>query len=81
MTSIPITKARSILPKIFSDVFLKHKRVIVERYGHERVAIVPISDLEAMERWHKKIAQAADASFNKTDKRIPWDKVKKELGL
>ena len=81
MTPIPLTKARATLSEIFSDVCLKHKRIILERHGHERVAIVPIEDLEDIERRRKKIAIAAEEAFIESDKRIPWAKVKKELGL
>lgn len=81
MTTIPLTKARATLSEIFSDVCLNHKRIILERHGHERVAIVPIEDLEDIERRRKKIAIAAEEAFNESDKRVPWAEVRKELDL
>ena len=82
MTTIPFTHARAKLSELFTEVCTKGERIVVERHGHERVAIVPIGDIEALERLRdQRDIALAEAALNESEDRIPWDEVKKELGL
>ena len=57
-------------------------RVVIERHGHERAAIVPVEDMEALERLEDQLdVAAAEAALAESDDRIPWERVKKDLGL
>lgn len=56
--------------------------MVIERHGHERVAIVPIADVEALERLEDEAdIAAAEAALAESDKRIPWEQIKADLGL
>jgi prevent-host-death family protein len=82
MTTIPFTNARARLSELFTEVCTKHERIVVERHGHERVAIVPIEDIEALERLKdERDIAITEKALDESDDRIPWEEVKKELGL
>ena len=56
--------------------------MVIERHGHERVAMVPIEDVETLERLEDEAdIAAAEAALAESDKRIPWEQVKADLGL
>ena len=82
MTTVPFTQARSRLSGLITQVLTNSERIIIERHGHERVAIVPMKDAEALEQMEddRDIA-AAETALAESDVRIPWDEVKKDLGL
>ncbi|MBN1942518.1 MAG: type II toxin-antitoxin system Phd/YefM family antitoxin [Phycisphaerae bacterium] len=82
MTTIPFTSARARLSELFTEVCTKHERIVVERYGHQRVAMVPIEDIEALEHLEdQRDIAIAEAALDESKDRIPWEEVKQELGL
>ncbi len=82
MTIIPFTRARAELSDLFTQVITEHERVIIQRHGHECVALVPIEDARTLERLEDEIdIAAAKAALEESDDRIPWEQVKKDLGL
>ncbi|MBN1555274.1 MAG: type II toxin-antitoxin system Phd/YefM family antitoxin [Phycisphaerae bacterium] len=83
MTTISFTNARARLSQLFTDVCTKHERIVVERHGSQRVAIVPIEDIEALEqlREDQRDLAEAEAAWDESEDTIPWDEVKQELGL
>lgn len=78
------TDARENLAEILNRVAYAKDRVRITRRGKEVAAVVPIEDLELIERLEDEIdireakKALADAKKHGT---IPWDTVKKELGL
>jgi len=82
MTSMPFSEARANLSQLVTKVITSHERVVVERHGHERVAIVPMDDLETLERLEDQddIA-AAQAALDEPGENIPLSRVKSDLGL
>ena len=79
---VPFTEARSRLSDLFTRVVTRRERVVIERHGHERVAIVPIEDLETLERLEDEAdIAAAEAALDEPGESIPWDEVKADLGL
>jgi len=82
MTTVRFTEARALLSDLFTRVVTEGDRVVIERHGHERVAIVPIEDVETLERLEDEAdIAAAEAALAESDKRIPWEQVKADLGL
>jgi len=82
MVKIPFTKARSGLSGLITKVIMERERVIINRYGHEKVALVPIEDLELLERLEDEAdVAAAETSLAESGERVPWEQVKKDLGL
>ena len=80
MTSIPISEAREHLADLGNRVALRGERVIVERRGKELFALVPVEDLELLERLEDKVdLDAIRAARDEPTK--PWAEVKKALGL
>ena len=78
------TDARENMAEILNRVAYAKDRVRITRRGKEVAAVVPIEDLELIERLEDEIdireAKKALADVRKHGT-IPWEKVKKELGL
>jgi prevent-host-death family protein len=78
------TDARENMAEILNRVAYAKDRVRITRRGKEVAAVVPIEDLELIERLEDEIdireARRALADVRKHGT-IPWEKVKKELGL
>ena len=80
MTSIPITEAREHLADLGNRVALRGERVVVERRGKNLFALVPMEDVELLERLEDKMdLDAIRAAKDEPSK--PWAQVKKELEL
>ena len=80
MVTIPISQAREHLSDLGNRVSLRGERIVVERRGKNLFALVPVEDVEFMERLEDKMdLEAIRAS--KDEPTIPWEKVKKNLGL
>ena len=78
------TDARENMAEVLNRVAYAKDRVSITRRGKEVAAVVPIEDLELIERLEDKIdireAKKALADVRKNGT-IPWAKVKKDLGL
>ncbi len=78
------TDARSNLTEIANDVAYRRKRIIITRKGKQLIAIVPIEDLEALERIEDRIdlddARKALADVKKHGT-VSWDSLKRKLDL
>ena len=80
MTTIPISEAREHLADLGNRVSLLGERVIVERRGKNLFALVPMEDVELLERLEDKLdLDAIRAAKDESTK--PWAEVKKALGL
>ena len=80
MTSIPISEAREHLADLGNRVSLRGERVVVERRGKNLFALVPVEDLELLERLEDRLdLDAIRAAKDMPTK--PWAEVKKALGL
>jgi prevent-host-death family protein len=78
------TEARERMADVLNRVAYAKDRVRITRRGKEVAAVVPIEDLELIERLEDEIdireAKKALADVRKHGT-IPWEKVKKDLGL
>jgi mRNA interferase RelE/StbE len=57
------------------------ERVVVERRGKGVAALVPVEDLELLQALEDRIDLAAARKALREPGRIPWEKVKQDLGL
>jgi prevent-host-death family protein len=84
MDSVNTTEARENLAEVINRVTYAKDRVRITRRGKQVAAMVPIEDLELLERLEDEIdireakKALADARKHGT---IPWETAKKELGL
>ena len=82
MTKLSFTRAQAEFSELMTKVLTTGERVVVERDGRERIAIVPYEDLAALERLEdERDVAAAEAALAESDERIPWEQVKADLGL
>jgi prevent-host-death family protein len=82
MTTVPITEAREHLADLGNRVALRGERVIVERRGKNLFALVPMEDVELLERLEDETdVRLARKAMKEKGPNIPWEKVKKDLGL
>jgi len=84
MTTLSTVKARENFSDLVNRSAYGKERIILTRRGKGVVAVVPIEDLNLLEAIEDRldledVAKALADPENK--KAIPWDKVKKELGL
>ncbi len=80
MTSISISEVRDHLADLGNRVNLRGERVMVERRGRNLFALVPVEDVELLER----LEDRADLEVIRRrlgEPTVSWEKVKKELGL
>jgi antitoxin (DNA-binding transcriptional repressor) of toxin-antitoxin stability system len=79
MTKIPISEAREYLADLGDRASLCGERFVVERRGKALFALVPVEDVELLERLEDRLdLDAIRATRNEPTK--PWKEVKKALG-
>jgi PHD/YefM family antitoxin component YafN of YafNO toxin-antitoxin module len=82
MTTIPISEVREHLADLGNRVCLLGERVVVERRGKNLFALVPMEDMELLERLEDQTdIRLAREAMKEKGPNIPWEKVKKNLGL
>jgi prevent-host-death family protein len=72
--------ARTQFAEIISRAEYAGERTIVHRRKRPVAAVVPIEDLELIERYEDELDRRLIKKARK-EKMIPWEQVKKELGL
>lgn len=84
MSTITAAKARQQLAEILNQVAYGKERMVLTRRGKKLAAVVPIEDLEALERLENKLdledARQALADAKKRGT-VPWETVKKKRKL
>lgn len=82
MTRKSITEVRHKLSLIAKRVARHGERVVVERRGKNLFALVPMEDVELLERIEDETdIRLARKAMKEKGPNIPWEKVKKDLGL
>jgi len=84
MSNISTKEAREQLSTVISRAAFTKERVIVTRHGKAIAAVVPIEDVELLERLENRIdledARAALAEVKKKGT-VSWEDIKAELNL
>ena len=80
MESLSISQARGNLAELGNRVSLRGERVIVERRGKDLFALVPVEDVELLERLEDEIDLDA-VRQRMSEPSESFEKVKKDLGL
>lgn len=81
MTKMDATKARADFSDTLNLVAFGGKRILLLRRGKPVVALVPVEDLERLEALEDAADVKAARKALKEKGSIPWETVKKELGM
>ena len=81
MTRLAANEARKAFSDALNRVAYGGERIIVHRRGKDVAVLIPLEDLELLERIEDRIDLAEAREALKEPSSIPWKKVKKELGL
>ena len=84
MTKLSAAEARNEFSEILNRAAFGKERIVLTRRGKDLAAIVPIEDLELLERLEDRIdledARAALAEVRESGT-VTWEKIKSDLGL
>ena len=82
MKRLTASEARGNFSDTINRVAYRGERVVLHRRGKDLVAVVPLSDLAALEKLEDQLdLEAAKRALAESDERIPYRKVRRELGL
>ena len=86
MTHLTVGEARSNLADALNRVAYKGERIIIRRRDKDVAALIPVEDLRLLERLVEEEedrldVEAARKALAESDERIPYERVRKELGL
>jgi antitoxin Phd len=87
MTRLNVMEARKAFSKTVNRVAFGKERIVLERRGEDVAVLVSVEDAALLERLSEKIEDAKDVEealrrlADPNDKPIPYDKVRKKLGL
>ena len=82
MIRLTASKARQRFADTINQVAYRGERVVLYRRGKGLVALVPLSDLAALEKLEDRFdVEAAKKALAEPGERIPYEKVRRELGL
>lgn len=79
---IPTSKVRDDFAETLNQVAYGGERVVLVRHGKPVAAMIPIDDLAFLEEMEDRMdVEAAKLALAESDERIPYGKVRQELGL
>lgn len=81
MSKVTTVNARQQFSDIINRSAYGKERIVLTRRGKEVVALVPIEDLNLLEELEDRLDIEAARKALKKPGSVPWEKVKKDLGL
>ncbi len=83
MKELSISIVRENFADLVNEVSYGNERIIVQRRNKKLIAMIPVEDLKLLEAIEDKIdIMGANKIISESDGiTIPWEEVKKELGL
>jgi prevent-host-death family protein len=81
MIRMTASKARSDFAGTLDRVAYGGERIILRRHRKDMVAVIPVEDLERLQRLEDRADLRAAAEAKAEEGSIPWEQVKAELGL
>ena len=80
-TTVSTSKARVDFAEVINQVAYRGERVVLDRHGKPIAAIIPIDDLTFLEEIENRMdIDAAKRALAESDERIPYEKLRQELG-
>lgn len=81
-TTVSTSKARIDFAEMINQVAYRGERVVLDRHGKPIAAIIPIDDLTFLEEIEARMdVEAAKRALAESDERIPYERIRQELGL
>ena len=81
MTKVSTAKAKSQFSEMIDRVSRGKERVVLTQSGKDIVAVVPIEDVKLLEEIEDHLDNMSADEALKEPGTIPWEKIKKDLGL
>ena len=84
MSIVTTVKARESFSEVINRSAYGKERIVLTRRGKEIAAVVPVEDLKLLEKLEARLdLEAIERALADPENKesIPWDRVKKELGL
>jgi len=82
MRRVTASKARASFADTINRVVYNGERIVLHRRGKDLIALVPLTDLAALERLEDQLdLEAAKRALAESDERIPYEQIRRELGL
>lgn len=82
MEKIQASEARKNFSETINRVAYLNERIILNKNGKDVVAIISLDDLKLLERLEDELDnKACDEALKESSESIPYDEVRKELGL
>ncbi len=81
MTTLTTTEARDAFAEIVNRVAYRGERIVLERRGKHVAVLVSVDDLAILEALEDHLDIQAAHKALKEKGSIPWEKVKRDLGL
>ena len=82
--ALDVSVARDTISETINRVSYGKERIIIRRHGKELAALVPMEDLRFLEELEDRLdLEEARKALSEAEEEgtIPWEKVKRELGL
>ncbi len=81
MTCLNSSKIRNEFAAVLNRVVRRGERIVVRRSGKDVAALVSLEDLDILRKIEDRLDNEAADKALKDPHRIPWEKLKKDLGL
>lgn len=82
MKRLNASVAREEFSELLNQVAYLGERIIVQRRGRNVAALVSLEDLQLIQEIEDRLDNAAaDAALEEPGESIPWEQVKKDLGI
>lgn len=81
--AMSVKDLRKGLSEVLGRVAYGHERIVIKRNGKEVAAVVPVEDLDLLERLEDELdlKEALRRLADESDEAIPLEQVRKELGI
>ncbi len=79
--TVTVSEIRGTFAEALNKAAYGKERIVIARRGKRLAALIPVEDLELLEALEDRIDVAAAKRALAEKKRIPYEQVRRELGL
>ena len=81
MIRVKASEARQDFADTLNRVAYRGERIVLQKHGKDVAAIVPLEDLKFLDELENRLDIEAARKALKQPGTVPWEKVKRDLGL